>query len=331
MLTGRGAWRFALAAVVLCGLGCDRIGTAPGPSSDRSRPLSSPGAAQSRRNDGKSGPDDSGRWLSAETEHYLIHVEAGSSDRQADVEGRQLLPILTSRMELLFRKYALAFGTGGHLPAKATLKLYRSGAAYHAAGGLPGTAAYYNPKTKELVGSREGSEKVSLFQILCHEGCHQFFDLAFPGFYEADAIPMWFSEGLADCFGASEIRGTDLYVFTLTGLARMRVPRARQAMEEHRRPSLRQLLDMDRAQFMSDPELNYACSWSLVHFLWNAPSLDCGSGTYRSIVVRLIDGLKAGKSRPDAYRLAFQSAGARLDLEKLDREWELYVRALRSR
>jgi hypothetical protein len=234
-------------------------------------------------------------------------------------------------MELLFRKYALAFGFAAPLPAKATLRVYRSGAAYQTAGGPPGTAAYYNPRTKELVGSREGSEKVSLFQILCHEGCHQFFDLAFPGFYTSDSIPMWFSEGLADCFGASEIRGTDLYVFTLTGLARLRVPRARQAMDDHRRPTLKQLLDMDRAQFMSDPDLNYACSWSLVHFFWNAPSLDSGNGTYRSVVVRLIDGLKAGRSKQETYRLAFQSAGARLDLEKLDREWELYVKSLRSR
>ncbi len=234
-------------------------------------------------------------------------------------------------MELLFRKYALAFGVGGRLPAKATLNIYSSAAAYHAAGGPPGTAAYYNPRAKELVGCRENSQKVGLFQILCHEGCHQFFDLAFPGFYESDAIPMWFSEGLADCFGASEVRGTELYVFTLTGLARLRVPRARQAMEDHRRPSLKQLLEMDRTQFMSDAELNYACSWSLVHFLWNAPSLDSGNGTYRSVVVRLIEGIRARKPRDELDRDAFQVAGAGLDLEKLDRQWDAYVRSLRTR
>src|SRR4029079_8131770 len=128
-------------------------------------------------------------------------------------------------------------------------RLYSSGAAYHAVGGPPGTAACYNPRTKELVGSREGSEKVGLFQILCHEGCHQFFDLAFPGFYGSDSIPMWFSEGLADCFGASEIRGKDLYVFTLGGTASWRVEAVKQYSQQGALPSLKDLLGLGQQPF----------------------------------------------------------------------------------
>lgn len=312
------SWGFALAAWALFGGSCDRIAGAPGTP------------PQPRHSEMKAGREDQGRWLFGETVHYLIHVEDGGRDRQADVGGRPLLLNLSSEMELLFRKYALAFGVTGHLRGKAILKIYASGPAYQEAGGPPGTAAYYNPRTKELVGFRDSGKGVSLFQILCHEGCHQFFDLAFPGFYESADLPMWFSEGLADCFGASEIRGTELYVFTLTGLARQRIPLVKQAMKDRRRPSLRQLLEMSRTQFMSSPDVNYACSWSLVHFLWNAPSLDSGNGTYRSVVVRLIEGLKAGRPREEVYRDAFHHAESRLDLEKLDREWELYVLALRS-
>ena len=37
---------------------------------------------------------------------------------------------------------------------------------------------------------------LTTFHVLAHEGCHQFFDLAFPGFYNSEEMPAWFSEGL---------------------------------------------------------------------------------------------------------------------------------------
>jgi hypothetical protein len=238
---------------------------------------------------------------------------------------------IKSKMELLYEKYSLAFGVHSPPLKRALLRLYSDKAAYQAAGGPTGAAAHYNPRTQELVAFGGAQDSAHIFQLLCHEGCHQFFDLAFPGFYERHDFPMWFSDGLADCFGASEVRGGDLFVFTLSGLARGRIDVIKEAVLAHTHPSLKHLLEMNRAAFMKGADLHYAMSWSLVHFLWNAPSHDSGNGTYHGVVVRLIEGLKAGHPGEKAVREAFQLKGKPIDMDRLEREWEAYVKTLKAK
>jgi len=211
------------------------------------------------------------------------------------------------------------------------LKLYLNRTEYRAAGAPAGSAAYYLPRTQELVAFEDGKEGAHVFQVLCHEGCHQFFDLAFPGFYARHDLPMWFSEGLADCFGASEIRGGQIFIFTLSGLAQGRIDVIKQAVLARSHPSLRQLLEMNRAAFMEGADLHYAMSWSVVHFLWNAPSLDSGTGAYHEVVIRLIEGLKAGRFGENLVREAFQVKGKPIDMGRLEREWEAYVKNLKAK
>jgi hypothetical protein len=274
---------------------------------------------------------EEGDWIIGDTAHYTIHVQKGSLNKKTKQNEKQILEELKWKMELLFEKYSLAFRFQGLLSQKAVLKLHKSKISYIGAGGPPSSAAYYSPGTKELVGYEDSEETGMYFHTLCHEGCHQFFDLAFPGFYESDSIPMWFSEGLADCFGASEIRGKDLFVFTLGGTASWRVDAIKQFTQQGQVPSLKELLGMGQRPFMAGAQIHYPQSWSFVHFLWNYPSLDSGKGQYSEIVIKLIDGFKVGKPRDEVYRDAFQVKGKPVAIEDLEKEWKAYVKTLKVR
>jgi hypothetical protein len=274
---------------------------------------------------------EEGDWIVGDTAHYTIHVQKGALNKKTKANEKQILEELKWKMELLFEKYSLAFRFQGLLSQKAVLKLHKSKVSYIGAGGPPNSAAYYSPGTKELVGYEDSEETGMYFHTLCHEGCHQFFDLAFPGFYESDSIPMWFSEGLADCFGASEIRGKDLFVFTLGGTASWRVDAVKQYAQQGSLPSLKDLLGMGQRPFMAGAQIHYPQSWSFVHFLWNYPSLDSGKGQYSEIVIKLIDGFKVGKPRDEVYREAFQVKGKTVAIEDLEKEWKAYVKTLKVR
>jgi hypothetical protein len=274
---------------------------------------------------------EEGDWLVGDTAHYRISVQKGALNKKTKQNEKQILEELKWKMELLFEKYSLAFRFQGLLSQKAVLKLHKNKISYIGGGGPPSSAAYYSPSSKELVGYEDSEETGMYFHTLCHEGCHQFFDLAFPGFYESDSIPMWFSEGLADCFGASEIRGKDLFVFTLGGTASWRVEAIKQFTQQGQVPSLKDLLGMGQAPFMAGAQIHYPQSWSFVHFLWNYPTLDGGKGQYSEIVIKLIDGFKVGKPRDVVYKDAFQLKGKPIAIEDLEKEWKAYVKTLKVR
>ena len=274
---------------------------------------------------------EEGDWWVGETAHYTIRVQKGAMNKKTKAKDRQILEELKWKMELLFEKYALAFRYQGLLSQKAQLRLYKNRVNYIGSGAPPGSAAYYSTGTKELVGYEDSEETGMYWNTLCHEGCHQFFDLAFPGFYESDSLPMWFSEGLADCFGASEIRGRDMYVFTLGGTASWRVDTIKEAVQQGRAIPLKDLLDMGRQPFMARADMLYPQSWSFTHFLWNYPTLDGGKGQYAEVLVRLIDGFKVGKPKDEVYKEAFQIKGKPLNIEELEKQWKAYVKTLRVR
>jgi hypothetical protein len=142
---------------------------------------------------------------------------------------------------------------------------------------------------------------------------------------------MWFSEGLADCFGSSEIRGKDLYVFTLSGTASWRVEAIKESLQQGLCPSIRDLLGMGQRPFMTNAQIHYPQSWSFVHFLWNYPSLDAGKGQYSEVVIKLIEGFKVGNPRETVYKDAFQIKGKPLNLDDLEKEWRQYVKSLKVR
>jgi len=288
--------------------------------------------AASKRPPGEKTADrEEGNFLVGETAHYTIHVQKGALNKKTKAPDKEILHDLKAKMELLFEKYAAAFHFKGELSQKPVLRVYKDKTAYVQSGGPMGSAAYYNSKTKELVGYEDSADTGILFQILCHEGCHQFFDLAFPGFYDSPDLPMWFSEGLADCFGASYIEGKDLIIFSLSGVAAWRVNMIKNAVQTKSHPALKDLLEMGRQPFMANAVTHYAMSWSFVHFLWNAPNLDSGGGKYKESVKRLIEGFKQGKPKAEVYKDAFRVGDKPLELDQLEQEWKAYVATLRAK
>jgi hypothetical protein len=272
---------------------------------------------------------DAADWLPGESAHYVLKVQKGTTNVKTQANDRQILADLKGKMELLYEKYAAAFKFKAPLPQKATVKLYKNLGTYTEGGGPAGSAAYYDPATKELVGYEDSAENGMIFQTLAHEGCHQFFDLAFPGFYASETVPDWFSEGLAECFACSDLRGKDLYVFTLGGAAPSHLETLKDGKGEL--TPLKTLLGLSSQDFMAKADVHYAQAWSLVHFLWNAPTPDQGKGKYSEVVIRLIEGFKTGKARDDVYKDAFQVKGKALNLDDLEREWLAYVRTLKPK
>jgi hypothetical protein len=273
------------------------------------------------------GPD----WLLGESTHYVLKVQKGTTNVKTAATDRQILADLKGKMELLYEKYSAAFKFKTPLPQKATVKLYKNLATYTEGGGPSGSAAYYDPATKDLVGYEDSAENGMIFQTLAHEGCHQFFDLAFPGFYASETVPDWFSKGLAECFACSDVRGRELYVFTLGGAAPTHLDTLRELGGNGGLTPLKTLLQLNSQDFMAKADAHYPEAWGFVHFLWNAPTPDQGKGRYSEVVIRLIEGFKTGKARDDVYKEAFQIKGKALNLDDLEREWLSYLRTLKPK
>jgi hypothetical protein len=222
-------------------------------------------------------------------------------------------------MDLIYVKYAQGFNVEKFIMRRPKLYYYKDEFAYANMGGSRSALAHYMPLSKTLVAYENPDGKiVTTFHVLAHEGCHQFFDLAFPGFYESDDNPAWFSEGLAECFGSCEIRGGQFMIFTSTGSAAENQPAIREIIRQGKHTPFEELFSMSHQQFMVNAHIHYPQSWSICDFLWNAG--------YEEVIKRLIDGFKRGKPRDEVYAEAFVKDGRKLDLKSLEAQWLEYAK-----
>ncbi len=258
-------------------------------------------------------------WAKEETEHYVVHGES----------GKKIVEEYKLNMELLFKEYAKAFQFKGKLERKAKVFIHKSRDSYVKAGGPGSSVAYYNHEAKRLV----SYENPELLQFMAHEATHQFFDLAFPSFYNNQDLPMWFSEGIAECFCNCEVRGKAIYINVLVNCenAWRNVQTCQEALQEKKIVPLRDLLAMSEEDFMRNGDLMYPLSWSFCHFLWNYPGTSEGKGQYREAIIRLVEAFKEGKNRDDAYAYGFAVAKKPLNLDQLDREWQHYLKGLKAK
>ncbi len=262
-----------------------------------------------------------------ESRHYTIWVETGTAIAgKAPMDQKAVMKDLKEKMDLVYVKYSQAFKFDALLTRRPRIFFHKSEASYVRGGAPRGSLAYYSPGSKKLVAYAAEGGMIETFQTMAHEGCHQFFDLAFPGFYEKEDNPSWFSEGLAECFAACEIRGRDLFIFTLGGGGAQRIPNIKYYLEQGEATPTADLLNLSHPEFMSKADLHYAQSWSLCHFLWNAPAQAGGGGKYKDVVLKLIDGFKRGRDRDEVYKAAFKG----MDLDKLHKEWADYTKKLPS-
>ncbi len=201
-----------------------------------------------------------------------------------------------------------------------TLVLYKDAQEYARSGAPAGSGAYYNGR--ELVGWYDATFMRPLF---AHEGMHQFTDATSKNFRE---FPMWFTEGIADCIGNSEVKNGKLYMCVKSGMiSRMRLQLVQGALKSGQAFPLPRLLAMGRQEFMARADLCYAQSWSFCHFLMTYPkeedrSVQIPNGRFRRNLALYYERMRGGGS---THAQAWDEAFRGIPLGELEALWKKYV------
>jgi hypothetical protein len=239
----------------------------------------------------------------------------------AKAEGQELLDF----MELVHKTYSDLLkpeNPAGVDGKRFTILLYKDMAEYVRAGSPPGSGAYYNPQTRELVGWYDA---VFMKPFFAHEGMHQFTDATSANFRD---FPMWFNEGIADCIGNCEVRAGKLYMCVKSGtISRMRLQLVQAAVRQGAAYPLRALLSLPRMEFMRNAELCYAQSWSFCHFLITYPkeedrAAQIPNGRFRKNLAVYYELVRAGGT---SHARAWEEAFKGVPLEELEAAWKKYV------
>jgi hypothetical protein len=252
------------------------------------------------------------------SKHYEMKTSASKE------EGQELLDF----MELVHQTYTALLKPDNpqDLDKKRfTILLYKDMEEYVKAGAPPGSGAYYDHNTKQLVGWYDTTFMKPFF---AHEGMHQFTDATSKNFFNFN---MWFTEGIADCIGNCEVRGKKLYMCVKSGMiARMRLQTVQAAIRGGGAPKLERLLTLPKNIFMNNAELCYAMSWSFCHFLITFPKdEDRGNqipdGKYRKHLAGYYELVRAGGvTHEKAWGEAFKG----IPIEEIEEQWKKYVLSL---
>ena len=173
----------------------------------------------------------------------------------------------------------------------------------------------YHPVTRELLLTKNASLDATLL-VLFHEGLHQYFDTLMP------APPMWFSEGVADYFGAARVEGNRMIPGEIHPT---RIGALRKLISLPTSPDLARLIRLTQAQFMNSGQTNihlrqevvgrnYALSWAFVHYLANEDKTGILNAYFKALV--------AGRTPQQAFAAAFGTT----DLSALSKALVIYAR-----
>ena len=252
------------------------------------------------------------------SKHYEMRTSATRE------EGQELLDF----MELVHQTYTALLKPDNPQDLdrkKFTILLYKDMEEYVKAGSPPGSGAYYDPSTKQLVGWYDMTFMKPFF---AHEGMHQFTDATSKNF---TSFNMWFTEGIADCIGNCEVRGKKLYMCVKSGMiARMRLQTIQAAIRQGGLPRLERLMTLSKPVFMNNAEICYAMSWSFCHFLITFPKdEDRGAqipdGRYRKNLAGYYEQIRAGGvTHEKAWAEAFKG----IPMDELEEQWKKYVLGL---
>jgi hypothetical protein len=252
------------------------------------------------------------------SKHYEMKTSASKE------EAQELLDF----MDLVHQTYTalLKPDTPQDLDKKRfTILLYKDMEEYVKAGAPPGSGAYYDPATKQLVGWYDTTFMKPFF---AHEGMHQFTDATSKNFFNFN---MWFTEGIADCIGNCEVRGKKLYMCVKSGMiARMRLQTIQAAIRQGGLPRLERLMTLPKPVFMNNAEICYAMSWSFCHFLITFPKdEDRGAqipdGKYRKNLAGYYEQIRTGGvSHEKAWSESFKG----IPMDDLEEQWKRYVLGL---
>ena len=255
---------------------------------------------------------------SLSSKHYELRTSATKE------EGQELLDF----MELVHATYTTLLKPDNPQDLdkrRNTLVLFKNYDEFMKAGAPAGAGAYYDHRTRDLVGYYDTNDMKPFF---AHEGMHQFTDATSKNFLNFN---MWFTEGIADCIGNCEVRSKKLYMCVKSGrIARMRLPSIQAAIRQGATPPVGRLMSLNHDVFMRNADLCYAMSWSWCHFLITYPKdedrgVQIPDGKYRKNLAGYYEQIRAGGvSHEKAWSESFKG----FPLEEMEEQWKKYVLAL---
>ena len=244
-----------------------------------------------------------------ESKHYYVLTNLGKMWERK----------IAAYMDGIFREYQKRLVFKEKITQKFVVKVYSTQAEYMAHGAMPGSAAYYNPAGRELVGYKQRSDDI-LFQSLYHEGMHQFLMFYVPN------PPMWFNEGLAKYFEtAKPMRGARSASAPSYNVSRKDsnmvryVKSAKRAGQLHALP---RLIRMTRPEFYgANIGVNYAQAWAFTHFL-----LESGNARLKQWWIDYFCALRDGMSQEEVNAKVFNEKSINIPL--LQKMFDKYVESL---
>lgn len=207
-------------------------------------------------------------------------------------------------------------GFKNKLKMKFHVRIYKKKSTYHEFTGDSHSSGIFMSSKRLLCSYRRGRPKARLLGILRHEGFHQFMYT-----HIARRSPPWINEGFAEHF---EYAVQEKNGFNLNIVPRDHVMTLKKAMKNNSLIPLSELLIMGTDEWnynlgnRSLSLLQYAQSWSVVHFL-----LYGSNGNNKSYLDKYLRAISQGKTCDEAFEHAF---GRKFDT--LNQDWILYVKEL---
>lgn len=177
------------------------------------------------------------------------------------------------------------------------------------------TLGYYHPEYRQLMlfedkGDASGADTM---HVLYHEGFHQFFEPLLP------EAPFWLNEGLAEYFGASEVKGGKVVKTARVLEGRLRGLQYYLRAGQPILPFKRILLETPAEFYGGPPQLvsfRYAQAWAMIHFFMSGRE-----PVLKETLQDYIKDLREGMTN----RSAFKKTWAKVDLAAAEKAFVRYA------
>ena len=257
----------------------------------------------------------------------------------SDLPDNENIHLISGNLEGTFELLDPIFGVdlphdGEWTPLTVYVYRHRSRfAAFAAALGADNVDGLYAPPLRMLSFHMEHRSNQIMAQVMLHEATHAYLDQHVRP--DSRALPLWFEEGFAEYVGTSTIRKGELLLGSVRAKQRYRDARIsvnvksegmayvdllRKSVRKQGRPTIDELLQLDREIFYGDDAyFYYASAWVWMHFLRHGGPDHAGER-----FPALIEKLRQETDSIDAVRAAYGN------IEELESRFHEYIRGLRN-
>ncbi|MHC4662026.1 MAG: DUF1570 domain-containing protein [Planctomycetota bacterium] len=235
-------------------------------------------------------------------------------------------------LEALFKRYSKIFAAlNPKQDRPCTVNIHRNYDEFRQTyGAPPGAGGRYEYGKNRIVAFHGymGPTSLSTFQILAHEGTHQFQDLFIKG--NNSAFPVWVIEGMAVVFESSIIdpkKGT----VELVGLTDVRVKQLQEAVQKGTHVTLKQMLETPQTGFTGS---QYNTAGTFTWWLLKDSNEKKYKQLYEKYLLQLVDKARRTGRRGGGFPADDGSFAKLVDeilgksIQDLEQEWQKYVLGL---